>query len=82
MNQESWEVEDAYTIVVEEDGDQGSGDSAKPLGGWLNLVSLPCLLSCWCRRCYIVRCICGRSQMYMTMMILRDLPHTCTCTWC
>jgi len=20
--------------------------------------------------------------MCMTMMILRDLPHTCTCTWC
>ena len=30
----------------------------------------------------VVRCICGRSRMCMTMMILRDLPHTCTCTWC
>ena len=38
-------------IAFEDDGDQGNGDSAKPLGGWLNLVSMPCLLSCWCRRC-------------------------------
>ena len=46
MNQESWEVEDAQTIAFEEDGDQGSGDSAKPPGSRLILVSLSCPVSC------------------------------------
>jgi len=29
-----------------------------------------------------VRYICGSSRICMTMMVLRDLPHTCACTWC
>ena len=32
---------------VEEDGDQGNGDPAKPLGGRLTLVLLPYPLLCW-----------------------------------
>ena len=51
MNQESCEMEGAQTIIVEEDGDQGNGDPAKPPGGRLALVSSPCPLSCWCKRC-------------------------------
>ena len=51
MNQESCEMEGAQTIVVEEDGDQGNGDPAKPPGGRLTLVSFPCPLSSCCRRC-------------------------------
>ena len=42
----------------------------------------PCLVPCHVGTDDVVRCICGRSRMCMTMMILRDLPHTCTCTWC
>ena len=26
--------------------------------------------------------ICGRSRICIAMMVLRDLPRTCTCTWC
>ena len=36
---------------VEEDGDEGNGDPAKPPGGRLTLVSLPYPLLCWRSRC-------------------------------
>jgi hypothetical protein len=51
MNQESWEIEGAHTIIADEDGGQGNGDPAKPPGGRLILVSLSYPLLCWRSRC-------------------------------
>ena len=49
------------------------------VAGW---IWCPCLVSCHVGVDDVVRCIYEWSRMCMTMMILRDLPHTCTCTWC
>ena len=42
----------------------------------------PCLVPCPICADDVVQYICGWSRMCMTMIILRDLPHTCTCAWC
>ena len=42
----------------------------------------PCLVPCHICADDVVHYICGRSGICMAMMHLRDLPHTCACTWC
>jgi len=61
-------------MVVEEDGDQGSGDSIKPLDGRLTLVSLPFPLSCWCRRCCEIH-LWDISKVYGNDNLERSPPH-------
>ena len=54
----------------------------QPNHGWLAefcVVALPLFMLVHTMLC---DASCGISRMCMTMMILRDLPHTCTCTWC
>ena len=49
------------------------------VAGW---IWCPCLVPCHVGADDDVQYICGRSRTYMALMLLRDLPHTCSCTWC
>ena len=74
MNQEGWEVEDAHTIVVEEDVDQGNSDPAKLSGGRLTLVSLPGPWSYLCGRCCAIY-MWEISNMYGNDYLENSPPH-------
>ena len=77
MNQKELRGRDEHTIAVQEGGDQGSGDSAKPPGGRLTLVSLPCP---YCRQCCAIH-LWEILNMYGNDGLERS-PHTCACAYC
>ena len=55
-----------------------SGGWTDPWGSQLTLVYL---IPCHGSAVDVVQCLCGRSQVCMSMISLGDLPHTCSCTW-
>jgi hypothetical protein len=80
MNQREWDKGCTYhhSWRIWETG-KTSGGLAYP---WDRQITLVCLVPCRESAVDVVQCLCGRSQVFKSMISLGDLPHTCSCTWC